>query len=409
MRIGSLFAGIGTADLAVEHALGARPAWQLDVVGAAVRRRHWPGALQVEADVRGVDPAALPLVDVLVAGFPCQDLSVAGTGAGLEGARSGLYREVLRFLGADPEVLYPSAGTPSVVRLARTARQPAYVVLENVPGLLRYMPKLQEEFGALGYGLTWTTARALDAGHPHLRRRVFVLGALGEIGRGFVGVTPAGETDEAPWATPSAANPNEGVDPASWGARRARTTATSRPISEPLAQQVVPWATPKTTDARSLPGSKAHSGTSLTDAVREDRATADRPWPTPATRDYRVGSGLDRVGTPPLSDAAAPTGGRGRRLNPDWIEALMGLPVGWTLPNGAPRVYDPHAPAVRGRYPANWDRTQVWPGYDWEPPRTLPDGPPVRGRAERIRALGNAWCPQQGALALTHLLLGGRY
>lgn len=384
-RSGSLFAGVGGGDLAVEQTFGARPAWQLDLVGAAVRRRHWPAALQVEADVRGVDPADLAPVDVLVAGFPCQDLSQAGSRAGLDGARSGLYREVLRFTAA---------------------LGPRYVILENVPGLLRYMPRLCEDFSALGYGLTWTTCRAIDAGHPHLRRRVFVLAELGAAGRGFVPLTPGGAggargplaQQVRPWATPRASDD------------RSPGASTGREGTDGLAVQTRVWPTPTAGDAkasgsRSLP-SGAHSGTSLTDAVRGDRATADRPWPTPATRDYRVGSGLDRVGTPPLSEVAAPTGGRGRRLNPEWVEQLMGYPVGWTMPHGPALRYDPAPSAVRGRYPEGWDRTEVWPGYDWEAPRTLPDGPPVKGRADRLRALGNAWCPQQGTLALKHLLGG---
>ena len=44
------------------------------------------------------------------------------------------------------------------------------------------------------------------------------------------------------------------------------------------------------------------------------------------------------------------------------------------------------------------------PGFDWEPPRTLPDGVKAPGRAARIRGLGNAWAPAQGALALRALL-----
>ncbi len=395
LRSGSLFAGVGGGDLAVEQVYGATPAWQLDLVGAAVRRRHWPSALQVEADVRTVEPANLPAVDVLVAGFPCQDLSCAGSRKGLDGDRSGLYREVLRFAGA---------------------LRARYVVIENVPGLLRYLPRLCDDLGALGYGLSWTVCRALDAGHPHLRRRVFVVAELDVPGRGLVPLTPGGTGGARPWATPTASNPNESEDPASWWARHERTAATSRPISEPLAQQVRPWATPRSADgrspgaslggregtdglavqvrlwptptagdarasgSRSLPGSGAHPGTSLTDAVRSDRATADdRPWPTPATRDYRVGSGLDRVGTPPLSEAAAPTGGLGRRLDPDWVEQLMGYPRGWTLPSGPPLRYDPDAPAVRGRYPADWDRTQVWPGTIGRRPAPCPTGRPFGG------------------------------
>jgi hypothetical protein len=92
----------------------------------------------------------------------------------------------------------------------------------------------------------------------------------------------------------------------------------------------------------------------------------------------------------------------------------MGFPAGWTdsgrnqmgLFAGAPARQAPkRAPNwPRGRYPADWDRSQLWPGFEWEPSRTIPDGPPVAGRPARLRALGNAVCPQQGALALSSLV-----
>ena len=340
-----MFAGIGGADLAIEQVMGARSAWQIDLVGAAIRRRHWPDAEQVEGDVRAVDPLSLAPVDVLAAGFPCQDLSCAGPGAGLDGARSGLYREVVRFVDA---------------------LRPRYVVMENVSALLAYMPRLCAEFGALGYGLTWTTCQALDAGHPHERQRVFVVGERGASTRGMVACPSSPWTGRAwptptakgndnvaglsptsgdglgtacrPWATATATNPNEGEDPASWAARRDRHLARGLPpISEPLALQARTWEL-------------------------------------------------------------------GSRLNPDWVEQLMGYPAGWTLPTGPGLRYDPGAPAVSARYPKGWDRSKHWPGYAWEAPRTIPDGPPVKGRPARIRAIGNAWCPQQGALALRAIL-----
>lgn len=152
-----MFAGCGGLDLAAEWALGGRSVWQLDQVLADVRRRHWPEALQVEADVRTVDPADLPAIDALVGGFPCTDLSTAGTGAGLDGERSGLYAEVVRFA---------------------EALRPGLVIMENVPALLGYRGRLEEDWSALGYGLTFVRARALDAGAPHRRRRVFVVARL---------------------------------------------------------------------------------------------------------------------------------------------------------------------------------------------------------------------------------------
>jgi len=84
----------------------------------------------------------------------------------------------------------------------------------------------------------------------------------------------------------------------------------------------------------------------------------------------------------------------------------MGLPVGWTLPEGAPLHAEPSPRRPRGPYPATWDRSVVWPGYDWEPERTE-SGPPVKGRPARLRALGNAVVPQAGALAIRCAIDGG--
>lgn len=304
-----MFSGIGGLCAAVESAMDADVSWQLDLINAEVRRRHWPDALQVEQDVQTVDPASLPAVDILYDGFPCQDLSVAGSHAGLAGRRSGLHGELVRFA---------------------TVLEPTYVVMENVPGLRRHADALDEHWGSLGYRLTWVSCRASDVGAPHRRSRVFVVGV--REGRG------------------------------------------ERVVLN------VPSVTPR-----------------------------GRPWPTPTTRDYKSGSSLNRVGTEPLSSAvgARRMGAWGQRLNPEWVEAMMGYPVGWTAPAGPSlRIVDsPRWPAFM--YSEDWDRTQEWPQDAWEPRRTFPDGPPIPGRASRVRALGNAVCPQQGGLAIRHAL--GRY
>jgi DNA (cytosine-5)-methyltransferase 1 len=323
-RIGSMFAGLGGLDLACEWELGGTTAWQLDLVGADIRRRHFPDALQVEADVRTVDPLDLPPIDVLCGGFPCTDLSVAGQQAGLDGEKSGLYSEVLRFAHAI---------------------RPEYVVLENVPALLQYRERLETDWDALGYGLTWVQARALDAGAPHRRARVFVVARLGGPMVGVLEAPRDGEWTwdaERPWATVTAANPNDG--------------------------EVRAWPTVLVADAK---GVKSHGGR----------------------------------GNPSLGNECRQFG---KRLNPDWTEVLMGLPQGWTEPTG-PRLTAERAPLwPRGRYPETWDRSVLWPGFDWEPPRTIPDGQPMRGRPARIRACGNAVVPQQGALAIRAGLDGPR-
>jgi DNA (cytosine-5)-methyltransferase 1 len=417
-RIGSMFAGLGGLDLACEWEIGGTTAWQLDLVGADIRRRHFPDALQVEADVRTVDPLDLPPIDVLCGGFPCTDLSAAGQRAGLDGEKSGLYSEVLRF--------------------ARVLR-PEYVVIENVPGLLQYRERLETDWDALGYGLTWVKARALDAGAPHRRSRVFV---VARHGGPMVGVMDAprdgewtGEEQARPWGTPRVGNSGVGgeraddrgrledqalvhgvrpwANPSASDASGSRMPAggcsdtglrpDGRKTQIGLNSQVRPWPTTTASDHKATgaegysTASGRHSGTTLTDAVR--------PWPTVLVADATGVKSHGGRGNPSLGNECRQFG---KRLNPDWTEVLMGLPQGWTEPTG-PCLTAERAPLwPRGRYPETWDRSVLWPGFDWEPLRTIPDGAPVRGRPARIRACGNAVCPQQGALAIRAGLDGPR-
>lgn len=370
IRVGSMFAGIGGAELAVAAVLPqAHPVWQLDLHNADVRARHWPDAVQITDDVRHVDPAALKRVDIVTAGFPCQDLSTAGNQAGLDGARSGLYSEVLRFA---------------------KALRPRFVLMENVNALLKYMPRLCADWRALGYGLTWTVCEAADAGFPHLRRRVFVLAELGRAGRGLVAVDTAlrwgqlGAVRNWPTVTVCGNDNYKGA---------------SATAGDGLASAVRFWATPLASEAKGARTSKARRENP--DLLSEQI----RPWPTPLGADAQAVKNHGKPNAPSLNYEATQYGVTpGLRLNPDWVETLMGLPPGWTLPSGPAQRFDFWAPAPRGRYPASWDRALPWPGYAWEPPRTLPDGPPLPGRPARLRAIGNAWCPQQGALALRALL-----
>jgi DNA (cytosine-5)-methyltransferase 1 len=174
MRAGSLFSGIGGFDLALERA-GVEVAWQveLDDHCRRVLARHWPDVARYR-DVRHVHqqrrarcPNCLPAVDVLVGGFPCQDVSVAGRRAGLAGERSGLWFEFHR--------------------LAAQLR-PRWVVIENVPGLLS--SNGGRDFGViirglveLGYGVAWRVLDAQYFGVAQRRRRVFVVGCLGDPAR----------------------------------------------------------------------------------------------------------------------------------------------------------------------------------------------------------------------------------
>jgi len=163
VNVGSLFAGIGGFDLGFERA-GMRVSWQVeqDPYCRAVLARHFPDAARFE-DVREVGARNLCPVDLLCGGFPCQDLSPAGRGAGLDGARSGLWSEFAR-----------------IVRELR----PRYVVVENVPALLTGKGKRWER-GPIGrvlgdlaearYDAEWACLSAGEFGAPHLRKRVWIV------------------------------------------------------------------------------------------------------------------------------------------------------------------------------------------------------------------------------------------
>jgi DNA (cytosine-5)-methyltransferase 1 len=94
-------------------------------------------------------------VDVVSGGFPCQDISAAGKGEGINGNRSGLWKEFARIIG---EV------------------RPRYAFIENSPMLaLRGGDQVLSDLAALGYDCRWGIISAADAGAPHLRKRIWIL------------------------------------------------------------------------------------------------------------------------------------------------------------------------------------------------------------------------------------------
>jgi len=166
----SLFDGIGGFPLAFERAGATTVATvEIDKAAAAVSARHFPHAHQFDdvTKVTGDDLRAvgfIPERGIITAGWPCQDLSVAGRRAGLGGARSGLWWEVVRLLDEC---------------------HPKWFVGENVPGLLssndgRDMGAVVGALGELGYGFAYRVLDAQFYGVPQRRRRIFFVGHFGE-------------------------------------------------------------------------------------------------------------------------------------------------------------------------------------------------------------------------------------
>lgn len=158
LTFGSLFAGIGGFDLGFERA-GMVCKWQVEIDDYATRvlEKHWPQVRRHD-DICTFPPkpAGDWRVDVVCGGFPCQDISYAGKGAGLAGARSGLFYEAMR-----------------VIREV----EPRYVVLENVAALLtRGLDQVLGTLASFGFDAEWHCIPAAAVGAPHVRDRVWVLG-----------------------------------------------------------------------------------------------------------------------------------------------------------------------------------------------------------------------------------------
>jgi DNA (cytosine-5)-methyltransferase 1 len=154
-----LFSGIGGFSLGLERAGMRTVAFcEVDPFCRRVLAKHWPG-IPLYCDIRELTGARLLAdgvqADVICGGFPCQDLSLAGKGAGLDGARSGLWSDYARLIG---EV------------------RPGYVIVENVAILLaRGLDRVLGDLAALGYDAEWHCISASHVGAPHERDRLWII------------------------------------------------------------------------------------------------------------------------------------------------------------------------------------------------------------------------------------------
>lgn len=164
MRAISLFSGIGGFDLAMERAgIEVVGMCEIDKHAQEVLRAHF--AAQIVDDVKkiGKEQYERKSIDIIVGGFPCQDLSIAGKREGLAGKRSGLWYEFARVIDE---------------------LEPGWVVIENVPGLLS--SNKGHDFAVIlqwlvqrGYGVSWRILDAKNFGVAQQRRRVFIVGSFG--------------------------------------------------------------------------------------------------------------------------------------------------------------------------------------------------------------------------------------
>ena len=155
MKHGSLFSGIGGIDLGFEMA-GIQTAWtcEIDDFCHELLSKRFPLATHY-TDIKEIGSHNLESVDVISGGFPCQDISTAGKGAGLEGERSGLWFEMWRIIGE---------------------LQPRWVFIENVANLTtKGGARVLHDLAEIGYDAEWQIISARDVGARHLRKRIWII------------------------------------------------------------------------------------------------------------------------------------------------------------------------------------------------------------------------------------------
>jgi len=188
MKHGSLFTGIGGIDLGFEWA-GLDTRWQVEIDPFCnkVLDKHWP-TVKRYLDVKNVGEQNLEKVDIISGGFPCQDISIAGSvidrpgqakkrGLGLRGSRSGLWREYYRII---------------------QQLRPKWVLVENVARLVTTAAgdTVLTQMEAANYSCWPFVVGANILGAPHERRRVWILCHNNAIGDGDFSHRPKPRTNE---------------------------------------------------------------------------------------------------------------------------------------------------------------------------------------------------------------------
>ncbi len=127
----------------------------MDDYATLVLEKHWPNVKRYR-DVREVGAHNLEPVDLICGGFPCQDVSVAGKQAGIDGKKTGLWKEMCRIIGE---------------------LRPRYVLAENVPGLISTggLNRVLADLAEIWYDAEWQNIPATSVGAPHNRERIFLI------------------------------------------------------------------------------------------------------------------------------------------------------------------------------------------------------------------------------------------
>ncbi|MEV6328525.1 DNA cytosine methyltransferase [Streptomyces sp. NPDC051909] len=317
LRIGSLCTGYGGLDMAVQAVLGGSLAWvsDLDPGASRILAHHHPRVPNL-GDLTVVDWAGVEPVDVVCGGYPCQPFSTAGKRKGT----------------ADERHIWPS-----IAHALRVLR-PRLAVFENVAGHLRLgFDTVLADLARLGFDAEWCLVRASEVDAPHQRQRLFLLAVDADPDRlrsDRRRTRGAGRDEPAPHRLAPAHHGGTGLEVRRVEPHRDERPAARRGRGEP----------PADTDPRGRRAYEQH--------VRPGQP--DPCWGCFAPAVARWEAVLGRRAPRATDDR--------RRLNPTFVEWLMGLPAG-------------HVTDV-----------------------------PDLTRTQQLKALGNGVVPQQAEAALRLLL-----
>ena len=415
LRVGSLFSGIGALDLGVHALFNCKTEWfvEQEEFCQKVLRKRFPGIPLFE-DVCKVSSSNLSPIDLLVGGFPCQDVSVAGHGKGIkEGTRSGLFFEMWR--------------------LAEEL-EPRFVLFENVPAIMtRGLDVVTETIVSSGWTIEWFHLAASDVGAWHKRERWWGIAhreeqlfgnynVCGQLKEGWQ------ELQRGLWSSPQSIEkfPKSGMARGALLYGRYHTSSREGLLPTPTQDSVserknkykqggmpltlaarLNWPTPTSTDYKD--GGSEHSiraqvkrkcrGVRLGSYVP---ASQNDLLPTPVRGDgHKLGSNtlsrlIESGGRRYSADDHRGTGEviewLPGKLNPDWVEPLMGLPVGYTNPE-----VDVEAKMLC---------SSVWDDNSWEEGVSRLTET-RKNRVSRVKGLGNSVVPQCAAEAFS--VLRSRY
>ncbi len=303
LKIGSLFSGYGGLDLAVEHVFNAETVWlsELNEPVARVFSRHWLGVPNL-GDITTIDWHEVEPVDILIGGFPCQDVSTVGKRADqpewvvIENVRGLLSSPATRpsAEGDHREPRNPGDATPDSATLRQLEPDPWHLG-DNAARPLRALGAVLGDLADLRLDARWIGLPASLVGAPHHRLRIFIL-AHRTLPHPTRDRLHPGRRDPRPGASETrddrAVAPDHRLRPP----RTSWLTAQETRIGDP----VVP-------DRRTVQRWGRYA-----DAIARWEHITGRPAPAPAL----------------LNDADGP------RPAPAFVEWLMGLPTGWVTDSG---------------------------------------------------------------------------